>query len=120
MGSEWAQVHSTSPVGVAIRHSELPGGTSQEPGDREGGGSGFRLPKPHFKQLAIYSTYICRLLVPGDPQLLPSRSAQHKGRQARKKDTGRKCPGRGKQGAQQLRLRAEGAVTEASRRGDLI
>ena len=45
VGSEWAQVHSTSPVGIAIRHSEVPGGTSQEPGGKKVVDSGSYSPK---------------------------------------------------------------------------
>ena len=64
VGSEWAQIHSTSPVGRAIRR-KVPGGTSQEPGGKKVVDSGSHLPKPasNSSLLGVHEPSICS--VPG-------------------------------------------------------
>lgn len=120
MGSEWAQVHSTSPVGIAIRHSEVPGGTSQEPGGKKVVDSGSHLPKPASNNslLDVHAPSICS--VPGREQEtngsvpLP-RGAPRVGKAGKETDTCGQCLVRGKQGAKQPRL-CMGAIREAHRR----
>lgn len=103
VGTEWAQVHSTGPVGIAIRHGEVTGSTNQEPVGQGGRGPELRLPKTHFTQLAVEHAFTEHLLCqavcqaingsqPPDLQEHARRTRQAGSRLLQKKAGGKPAP----------------------------